>query len=763
MAEKYVEKIKSASSGEVYTIRDANAALASDLTTHTSNSDIHVTAVEKATWSGKQDVISDLATIRSGAQAGATALQSDSLKTINNQSLLGSGNITIQGGSGTSDYADLDNKPQINSITLSGNKSAADLGLLSSTDVGTMAAESKDNYYTKTETDNGFLSSNQGSENSGKILNIISDGTVSVSDVKTVNNQSILGSGNISISGSGSSLSTHRVWIAPKKGSATYTTLVESELTNTLIGSDGLFSETFTNGNTLTYTHTDPVWSSVLVTPHRAGNFSGRFYLVSIFDSNNNLVYLTHGTTVNDVYKLELGDTIRCCSTSSFALYKLADADVFDLDGIGDISSDIAALQEDVTTLQTDVAQLQLDVIQPVYSELELENFATGWMESNGTIVTTPSGGKSQRCVVDGYNKIFLSCNTTLSPGVGWALYWFEDNEGNVITGSIQSYTKEQAALNPKVRYQIDVPTGAYYFRVTQQVSTVEIISESLKINKLAEELAENIGDLTTLTTTEKSSLVGAINEIDADVTTIQGQLATIDTTPNQWKGKKIVWMGTSIPAGQHSTVNYPTLIGTALGATVVNVAVPGCGVESSAEGSPNVPKSSGSFANTVAEYTAAGISSVGNKSYENAMLGKDADLYVFDYEPNNSRPGTELVANFNLVSWKYNDNSTLASHRDTYAGGMIYLIDQLLTEKPTAKIVMVSECVTNSAYAITANLAASKAIAEKFHIPLIELGSRLYYNGKNWSYYFHDYIHPNEAGHQRIANILMHELLLVG
>ncbi len=151
MAEKYVEKIKSASSGEVYTIRDANAALASDLTTHTSNSDIHVTTVEKATWSGKQDVISDLATIRSGAQAGATALQSDSLKTINNQSLVGSGNITIQGGSGTSDYADLGNKPQINSITLSGNKSATDLGLLTSSDL--------DDYYTKTETDNGFLSS----------------------------------------------------------------------------------------------------------------------------------------------------------------------------------------------------------------------------------------------------------------------------------------------------------------------------------------------------------------------------------------------------------------------------------------------------------------------------------------------------------------------------------------------------------------------------------------------------------------------------
>lgn len=33
------------------------------------------------------------------------------------------------GGGGTSDYTDLTNKPQINSVTLSGNKSLADLGI----------------------------------------------------------------------------------------------------------------------------------------------------------------------------------------------------------------------------------------------------------------------------------------------------------------------------------------------------------------------------------------------------------------------------------------------------------------------------------------------------------------------------------------------------------------------------------------------------------------------------------------------------------
>ena len=42
---------------------------------HVANGDIHVTATEKATWNAKQDAINDLSTIRSGAAAGATAVQ----------------------------------------------------------------------------------------------------------------------------------------------------------------------------------------------------------------------------------------------------------------------------------------------------------------------------------------------------------------------------------------------------------------------------------------------------------------------------------------------------------------------------------------------------------------------------------------------------------------------------------------------------------------------------------------------------------------
>lgn len=86
-----------------------------------------ITEADKSAWSSKQDAISDLANIRDGASKGATALQAEDIadfvtaedlaavatsgsyndlsfkptfKTINGESILGSGDITISGGSG---------------------------------------------------------------------------------------------------------------------------------------------------------------------------------------------------------------------------------------------------------------------------------------------------------------------------------------------------------------------------------------------------------------------------------------------------------------------------------------------------------------------------------------------------------------------------------------------------------------------------------------------------------------------------------------
>lgn len=57
-------------------------------------------------------------------------ISGENIKTINNESILGSGNIEIQGGGGgSSDYSDLTNKPKINNVELNGNKSLNELGI----------------------------------------------------------------------------------------------------------------------------------------------------------------------------------------------------------------------------------------------------------------------------------------------------------------------------------------------------------------------------------------------------------------------------------------------------------------------------------------------------------------------------------------------------------------------------------------------------------------------------------------------------------
>ena len=58
-----------------------------------------------------------------------TLVSGTNIKTINGESLIGSGNLVI-GGGGTSDYDQLTNRPSINSVLLTGNKTFSDLGLV---------------------------------------------------------------------------------------------------------------------------------------------------------------------------------------------------------------------------------------------------------------------------------------------------------------------------------------------------------------------------------------------------------------------------------------------------------------------------------------------------------------------------------------------------------------------------------------------------------------------------------------------------------
>lgn len=95
---------------------------------HIADTDIHVTTSDKSTWNGKQDAISDLSDIRSGASAGATAVQPGDLATV----------------ATTGSYNDLINKPTIPAAQVNSdwNASSGVAQILNKPDLSVYATQS---------------------------------------------------------------------------------------------------------------------------------------------------------------------------------------------------------------------------------------------------------------------------------------------------------------------------------------------------------------------------------------------------------------------------------------------------------------------------------------------------------------------------------------------------------------------------------------------------------------------------------------------
>lgn len=167
-----------------------------DLNTHTSNTDIHVTAADKARWdagsgSGFSGDYNDL--INKPDIPDATSdLVNDSgfinqIKTINNQSLIGTGNITIEGSDFSGSYNDLTDKPTIPSKT---SDLTNDSGFVVGSSLSSVATSGSYNDLSNKPT---IPSKTSDLTNDSGYIN----------QLKTINNESLIGTGNITISGGG--------------------------------------------------------------------------------------------------------------------------------------------------------------------------------------------------------------------------------------------------------------------------------------------------------------------------------------------------------------------------------------------------------------------------------------------------------------------------------------------------------------------------------------------------------------------------------
>lgn len=362
-----------------------------------------------------------------------------------------------------------------------------------------------------------------------------------------------------------------------------------------------------------------------------------------------------------------------------------------------------------------------LDVNKKITPIAEPDNTLVGkGLRASGMVDI--GGGTVYQYNLDKYNNPkFAIISASVSADTNWALFYTVDDEGNPI----------------KIYKILDLGKSIedYYIELTEDAKSI----------------------WTWTLGAEDKQLVKIDSDADINLNT--------DNKLNQWKGKKIVWIGTSIPYGQGiggQNKSYPNLIGGKLEAIVYNHCQPGMAIETTDDF--KVKGAGGSLSLSISELEALGEPTTNYKSYENAMLGMDADLYVFDTEPNNSNSDRGILDKFDFWNFEYTDGSTFEEHRNCYAGAFLFLLKKLWDEKPTAKVVMVGEygLTLNSVNKILPIRTVSIELSQKLRIEYINLWNKLYYNKYNNTLYLPDNVHPSELGHDRIANILANELLFI-
>jgi hypothetical protein len=208
------------------------------------------------------------------------------------------------------------------------------------------------------------------------------------------------------------------------------------------------------------------------------------------------------------------------------------------------------------------------------------------------------------------------------------------------------------------------------------------------------------------------------------------------------YAGKKIIWVGTSIPAGGTPT-SYPMLVGQNLNATVVNEAVGSSGMLWN--GTRSLTLSA-----TKAQLNAAfGVSSEA-QSYENKIIGKQADLLVIDHIYNDT---TYISASTGTID---------STDKSTIYGAFNFVIQAALVDRPLLKLIFVTP--PNRYFGDNGNRSIATidlardiifALAKKYNAPVCDLALLSNIHTLNYTNYKSDGVHPLNADLPRLASIL--------
>ncbi len=278
----------------------------------------------------------------------------------------------------------------------------------------------------------------------------------------------------------------------------------------------------------------------------------------------------------------------------------------------------------------------------------------------------------------------------------------------------------------------------------------------------------------------------------------------------NAWRGKKVAWLGTSIPAGSGTIgETYPRMLANELGFTLIEAYRAGQKIHAQIQG--GVYKAgNGATCMTIAEYIASGDDwtdtwvsgkkEIGFHSWENIFSennypeyykytkdgktetknyypreaaetpfsARDIDVWVFDVMSNNSGGAdTSDWDNFDLENWKYKNDADpmLKNHRETYLGAMIYVITKLWTLNPLARVVFIGWDGNAGATIVE----QSKELCAALNIPYLEVMQNSNVRSANVAGYkclgfntaWFGETHPTDLGHHHIKEILKRQMLI--
>lgn len=217
-------------------------------------------------------------------------------------------------------------------------------------------------------------------------------------------------------------------------------------------------------------------------------------------------------------------------------------------------------------------------------------------------------------------------------------------------------------------------------------------------------------------------------------------------TTLSNWEGKRILWVGTSIPSHgfwmSPSFAPYPGRVGDKLGAIIDNQAT----------GSSRVTWDGSWYiclGGTKSEYAGAGWPEWDRESFEAKIIGKDHDLVIWDHGHNDM---TLPLGDIN------------GTNPATYYGATNRALQAVFADRPTARLVFTTpptHWTYGGAFVAAAEeiRTANFALAARYGAPVIDLMRLCGFNRHNHALYFPDNVHPSDAACQIIADVITAQL----